>query len=90
MVTGMGSVGWSGIMPDDVANLTWFQVRNDYMRQWVERSQLLARGGKPELPKRETQAKPTREQWVRQMRKAHPKWTLAECHADYDKLLRVW
>lgn len=92
----MGGVGFSGIMPWDVAKLTDWQVVEDFHKP---RAELLKRihqkreqSGQPadELPNLLAMDLPTREQYFEGLRINEPELTADEMNRRYDELARQW
>ena len=83
----MGGVSLSGMLPKDVAGLTWWQIENDYLKPMRELAQAIKDRKAPGETVAEWQL-PSREDYVAGVSVGHPEWTLAQIHERYDMLLR--
>lgn len=91
--TGFGGVGITGLTPADVANLTWFQVESDYVRQLIQRSDEVSKANSKlnPVPKGDDElSKPTLADWSEIMRRDHPDWTEQQIADDYADFISKW
>jgi len=85
----MGGVEYTGLLPKDVANLTAWQINNDYFRNRAELSKAIAKAGKPDAGL-DADKKPTREAWIRFRKLDYPDWTDQQLHDEADKVLKIY
>jgi hypothetical protein len=89
---GMG-VGLTGLKPSDVADLTWFQVENDYVSQLIKVADMTSstKSNLRPVPREdEAQELPAYDVWAASLRSLYPGMKEAEIRRQYDELKNLW
>lgn len=87
-VDGMGAAKFTGLLPQDVASLTLWQLERDFFRQRHELAERLKKRAetKTDAPDM-AEFNPTRAGWVA-MRESEG-WTTQDAHDEFDRYLKL-
>ncbi len=88
---GMGGISFTGLTPEAVAKLTFWQVEHDYFGLAKEiQSEIEANRGNPRASLEDDGECPARETHIAFMRKQQPEWSVDELNAHYDQFKANW